>query len=245
MDNRIIVTACNSRYFHSVQTLIASIHRLSIDTIDHIYVFNLGLTTNEIKSINSWKKCSVENFPEYVNTNPKDYAFKCFINYWAQSHGKHSLWLDAGVMLLKSIDIIFNTIEQDDIFLVGDIHKNSNYTSRSCINIMQATKTELNGRQLSAGILGYKSKGKYQNLIDEAYEFSKDRKCIAGSDNNHRQDQSIYSILSIRYGCPRQDLDTYGYWTDANRNLKTANEYGSVIFVHRNGHWDFNGLLRK
>ena len=241
MHENIIITAANDKFHHSLLTLIASIHRNSFELIDKIYVFNLGLSKNVIKEI-SRKKVEVVNLPEHVNKNPKDYAFKCFGNYWAQKHAKHCLWLDAGVMLLKPIYEIFKKIQEEDIFLVGDIHKNSAYTSRSCAKIMNASKQELNDKQLSAGILGYKCGGKYQKLIDEAYEFSKIKECISGNDNNHRQDQSIYSILASRYKCNRQDIDTYGYWTDSKRNINTAKKHGSVIFVHRNGHWDFKGL---
>ena len=107
---------------------------------------------------------------------------------------------------------------------------------------MKATDSEMNDNQLSAGILGYKSNGPFQSLINEAYEYSKIKECIGGGEQNHRQDQSIYSILASRYNCNKQDIDMYGYWTDGSRNLNTAKDIGSTIFVHRNGHWDSNGL---
>ena len=110
---------------------------------------------------------------------------------------------------------------------------------------MDASDEELNDTQLSAGIIGYKKDGKHQHIFDKAFEYSKIKDCIVGDENNHRHDQSIYSILMSRYGINKQDIDIYGYWTDWNRNLQTAKENGSIIFVHRRGHHDVSGLKNK
>ena len=182
-------------------------------------------------------------FPEDINSNPSDYAFKCYALHWGTEKSKNVLWLDAGVMALGPIDEMFKIIEDQEIFLVEDQnHRNYRWTHEKCREIMEATESELNDFQLSAGILGYKKDGKYQTLIDEAFKFSKIKECIGGSSENHRHDQSIYSILASRYSCPRQSIEKYGYYTDLHRNLNTAREAGAVIFVHRNGHWQFDGL---
>ncbi len=240
--NNILVTAANAKYFNSLLTLIASIHRESFDLVDHIFVFDLGLDPEERKRLSKLSKVSVVDFPKDLNVNPKDYAFKCYAIHWGKDHGNNIFWLDAGAMALKPINKIFEIIEEEGIFLVGDTHRNYNFTHDKCREIMQATDSEMADNQLSAGILGYQSNGPFQSLINDAYEYSKIQECIGGDSQNHRQDQSIYSILASRYGCNKQDIDMYGYWTDSSRNLNKAREIGSTIFVHRNGHWDFNGL---
>ena len=242
MHNRIIVTAANDPYEHTLLTLIASIHRLSYDLIDKIYVFDLGLSNSVKKNIQR-KKVEIVSLPEDVDATPKQHVYKCYAMHWAKDKAKEILWLDAGVMLLKPIDEIFKIINEEGIFLVGDPnHKNKAWTHQKCIDIMQASKEELNALQLSSGILGYKSQGKYQKLINEAYEYSKIDGCVQGSHSNHRHDQSVYSILASRYKCKLQDIDIYGYWTNHEKDINTAQKHGAVIFVHRNGHWDFRGL---
>jgi hypothetical protein len=67
--------------------------------------------------------------------------------------------------------------------------------------------------------------------------------CLDGNQENHRHDQSILSILASRYGAPMHDIDTYGYWTDINRNLQKANDLGSVVFAHRRGHSDTKDII--
>jgi hypothetical protein len=242
MNKNIIITAGDNKYYNSLLTLIASIHRESFDLVDQIFVFDLGLDGNERKRVEGLSKVSVVDYPDDVNTNVYDYAFKCYSIFWGQNHGENVFWLDAGAMALKPVDKIFEIIENEGIFLVGDTHLNCNFTHDKCREIMKATDSEMNDNQLSAGILGYKSNGPFQSLINEAYEYSKIKECIGGGEQNHRQDQSIYSILASRYNCNKQDIDMYGYWTDGSRNLNTAKDIGSTIFVHRNGHWDSNGL---
>jgi lipopolysaccharide biosynthesis glycosyltransferase len=241
--NNIIVTASNTKYFNSLLTLIASIHRDSYDLVDQIFVFDLGLDVQEQNRIKALSKVSLVNFSNDVNTSPSDYAFKCYAVHWGAEKAENILWLDAGVMALGPIDEMYDIIENNNIFLVEDKnHRNSRWTHEKCREIMKASDSELNDFQLSAGILGYKKNGKYQSFINDAYEFSKIKECISGSSENHRHDQSIYSILASRYDCPRQHIDKYGYYTDMRRDIHTARDAGAVIFVHRNGHWDFNGL---
>lgn len=247
----IIITAANNVYFESLKTLIASIHRTSYDVIDKILVYDLGLDINEINYVNGLEKCEVLDLKSLINPLPfddyllpKGYAFKCFCLQHPKGND-NVLWLDAGVMALRSVKPMFEIIENEDIFTVGDSHLNKNFTKPLCAEIMGATESELNDVQLSAGIIGYKLNGKFQRLFDEAYEYSKIDGCVIGDENNHRHDQSVYSILVSRYGVNKQDIDIYGYWTDSNRNLQTAINNDAVIFVHRRGHHDVSGLKYK
>lgn len=243
MNDRIIITAANRAYENSAKTLISSIHQHSFDDVDQIFVFDLGLDIEMRKQIQGYKKTTVVDFPDHIDCTPKQHLYKCYALYWGINKAKNVLWLDAGVMLLQPIKEMFDIINQDDIFMVKDTnHKNIAWTHKKCIDIMQATHSELHSHQLSSGILGFKSKGQYEHVIKEAYEYSKIEGCVAGNHANHRHDQSVYSILAARHGCPTQNIEKYGYYTDQKRDIHTAKKAGAVIFVHRNGHWDFSHL---
>ena len=251
--NNILITAANSKYFDSLKTLISSIHKTSYDIVDEIIIYDLGLDVLEIDFLNGLEKCKTVNiknaylgdlpFDEFLD--PTCYAFKCFCLVDARKYGENIFWLDSGACALQSIYKIFEIIKNDEIFCVGDKHLNKNYTSYKCSELMSATETELNDTQLSAGIIGYKKNGKHQHIFDKAYEFSKIKDCIIGHENNHRHDQSIFSILMSRFNIVKQDIDIYGYWTDYNRNIDTAIMNNAVIFVHRRGHNDTKDLKLK
>jgi len=244
MFNRTIITATNSLYFDSLLTLISSIHKYSFNLVDQIFVYNLGLSQDEIDKLETIKNTTVLNFSNDVKNShpkfmePKSYVYKTYCLYDAKRFGSLILWIDSGAMLLKSAESIFNSIQQDDIFLVGDSHKNKDYTHSNCRLVMNASEEELQDNQLWAGLVGYKYQGKYQDMINEAFRYSMIPGCLDGNQENHRHDQSVLSILASRYNAPRQDIDIYGYWTDANRNLQKAIQMDSVVFAHRRGHRD-------
>ena len=101
---------------------------------------------------------------------------------------------------------------------------------------MKATEEELNDKQLSSGIFGFKTDGKFIDLINDGWSYAQIEGCIDGFHQDHRHDQSVLSILASRYDCPREDIDIYGYWTSHDRNLETAKQKNALVFVHRRGY---------
>jgi hypothetical protein len=247
--NNVIITATNSLYYESLLTLISSVHKYSFDIVDHIFVYNLGLDSKQIERLSIIRNLTVLEFTqEAKNTHlkfmdPKSYVYKPYCLHNSKSFGKNILWMDSGACFLKACKTIFNKIENDHIFLVKDTHKNKNFTHNICIKIMNATEKELDDNQMWAGLVGYRADGNYQKVIDQAYLYSVVPGCLDGNQENHRHDQSILSILASRHNCPTQNIDIYGYWTDANRNLTKAREIGSVVFSHRRGYSDFGDIL--
>lgn len=247
--NNIIVTSSNSIYFDSLLTLINSVHKYSLNILDQIFVYNLGLEKSEINRLVSMKNVTVLEFSEEAKSShtkfmePKSYVYKTYCLYQGKNYGRNVLWVDAGAMFLDSCQVIFNKINSQDIFLVKDIHININYTHTNCRTIMAATDKELKDCQLWAGLIGYKTNGIFQQMIDDAYKYSIIPGCLDGNEENHRHDQSIMSILASRYSCPTNDIDIYGYWTDVDRNLETAKKIGSIVFAHRRGHIDHRDII--
>ena len=87
MYNNILVTATNSAYYESLLTLISGVHQYSFDIVDKIFVYNLGLDVNEIKTLNSLKNVEVLEFPENSTElhpkfmEPKSYVYKIYCMY--------------------------------------------------------------------------------------------------------------------------------------------------------------------
>lgn len=244
----ILITTANSKYYYSLLTLINGVHQYGLDCVDQIFVFDLGLDKSELNVLNSLKLVSVIDYPEdYVishpnSLDPKSYIYKLFCLKYCKNFGENIFWLDAGATAINDMCKIYDIIENDEIFMVGDIHLNRNYTHKKCSEIMMATDDEMNDTQLSAGIIGYKKNGKYDHLFEKAYDYGM-MGCTVGDEENHRNDQSVLSILASRYDCPRQDIDVFGYWTDINRNLETALKNNAIIFVHRRGYENRNNLI--
>ena len=252
MYNNILITGANSIYFESLLTLISTVHKDSFELVDMIVVYDFGLDQTEINRLKSLEKIMivdiVKDFQIYEGISSiktKCHFLKMYTLFHSMSLSKNVLWLDAGACALKSLEPIFNVIESEDIFLVGDIYLNKNYTHKRCVEVMNATEEELMDNQLWSGLVGFKSDGKYSRIITEGWNYSQIEGCVDGFEDNHRHDQSVLSILSSRYNCPTQDIDIFGYWTDSSRNLEGAKSIGSVIFAHRRGYDDKSKLMFK
>lgn len=249
MYKNVLITTSNSLYYESLLTLINGVHVYGLECVDKIFVFDLGLDKSEVETINKLKLVEVLKYPNECKNmhpkffEPKSHVYKIFCLEYASSLGQNVFWLDAGATPINNMCKIYKLIEDDEIFMVVDVHLTGDYTHSDCKRIMKATEIELNDRILSSGIFGYKSNGKYRKLISESFEFSKIEGCIDGDQENHRHDQSILSIMATRYNCPKQDIDVYGYWTDINRNLQTAIQNNAIIFVHRRGYTNKKNLI--
>lgn len=256
MHKNIIITGANSPYYEGLLTLINSIQKHSYDIIDEIVVYDFGLTKEETDRLNNLSKTRVistkeevaSNFPVY-NTFSSVKTLCHFLKMYALNHSlslsENVCWIDSGSVTLKSVKPIFDEIESDGIFVVGDVHLNKKYTHKKCIEIMKATESELNDVQLSSGLFGFKTTGNFRQLILDAWNYSIIEGCIDGFEENHRHDQSVLSILCSRYSVKKNDIDLYGYWTDHNRTYQKALELGAVIFAGRRSFYEYSELKYK
>lgn len=244
---RIIVTACNSLYYNNVLTLIASLHRTSYNCFEMMIIYNLGLSEDELNTLKSIEKVQICEFPHVTQLPfpeflvPKQHAYKALCVERSADISNIILWLDAGCVVLRNIEDIFNIIELEDIFLIEDCNwSNNHWTSPKCRQIMEVKDDELTSRQLCSGFIGYKKNGKYQRMIIEASVYSQIKDCVHGSPDNHRHDQTIYSILSYRYKCPRYPLH-YAEW----ESLEKALSENSYFFAHRHRYYNIEGIRFK
>ncbi|MFV3129922.1 hypothetical protein [Niveispirillum sp. KHB5.9] len=239
----ILATCCDTAFFDSCLTLVASVQETSGQTVDRILVYDLGLEVEQAEYLDRCRQVEVVQFPQWVGRIfpgylfPGQYAWKPFVIKDAARHGDRVLYMDSGAMALKDLKTIYDRIAQNDIFLVGDSHLNRDWTHEMCFRIMDATEDERNGRQIWAGLQGYKPGGRYQRYIDDAFTFSCIKSAVFGDRASHRHDQSLYSVLAQRYGAPREDIHIFGEW----RGFMSPDQ---VILVHRRGYRPADRVLR-
>jgi hypothetical protein len=242
----IVYTAASSEYYDSLLTLISSIHEYCNETVDRVVVYDIDLSSEQKDNLSNLLKVELRSDSiKYDSAFREDYMFKLIILKDSLKENGNVLWLDAGVCCLQDIKCIFNIIESEGIFCVEDHTQiNATWTNSNCKEKMSVTSTELDQHQICSGIFGYTPGSIYSRLIEEAYEYGM-QGCTKGSRDNHRHDQTVLSILTYRYNVKGAHIDTYGYYTNAERNLQTAKESNAVIFVHRKGHFDFDKLQYK
>lgn len=246
--NNIVVTAFDNNidYFYRGMVLIAALHRTSFDSVDKIIVYNLGFDEEKKKMLNDFAKVEVMEFPSEIANiydgylSPKQFAYKTWVLKKGGDFGQNILWIDAGIAPLVDISSVFDIVEREEIFLVNNSEGQfiKNLTHSKCIQAMNADQQTINQLMISAGLIGYKKDGKYQEFIDKAFEFSKIKEVAHGHHSEHRHDQSIYSILAVQYNIPRKSFDKYANW-------KLLNNDEQVFWVHRSELSRLDGIVLK
>ena len=128
-------TAAESHYFPHLLNLIGSIHHTNFDNLDTIFIYDLGLSEQQINQLNRIDKikvCALEKTnPELLKSFQVNASGKCVPGWYAwkpvaikQSleHCENVVWLDAGTTVLKPLDNLFKHIQEHGYFLctIGD-----------------------------------------------------------------------------------------------------------------------------
>jgi len=220
MDYKII-TGANDAYILTLLDFVKQYYHQNMDP-NNLLVYDLGLSENNIellKNINhgfTIKKFDYTKYPEYVNLkNYKglhcSYAFKPIILYnEAQLSKKPIIWMDcANRFSISIIKKIIDTIKNQGFY--SPVSNNENTIESIELNHPKTCErigiTEFEHVNLlksrSGNIIGFdylNNTGKH--IIDEFYKNSLVKEIIipeGSSRNNHRQDQTVLSILMFLY----------------------------------------------
>lgn len=164
---------------------------------------------------------------EYGNYSP--YCIKAAAFTEAIKRGyTHILWLDCSAWCINNIEPIFDIINHEGYYFLGNNHRCSEYTSEACYNHFGLTKNDvLDWTQCSSGIIGinlFNPKAKI--FLDKWLESARCRAWHPEIDKS--KDQGAASIIINQMG-----LKMYGEGIHAMYYKKEMNE--SVIIA-------FNGL---
>lgn len=189
LTQRVVVTTASSEYYNQLLNLIAGLHRTSLSDFDLIIIYDLDFTDEQREHLYKLEKVYVapykkeHYFSEYYN--PKSYVYKCEAIGAALDILQDNdmlLWVDSGVVPLRSIRELFELVSDRDAFFVNhddrvDQHFcNVNFTHQTALFEMAANSSEAMGEHICSCLMGCKKNGRYENIFREAFEFSKNRK---------------------------------------------------------------------
>ena len=143
--------------------------------------------------------------------------------------GDFVIYSDAANVITNDISPLFTRCaEQGGILLFenkngswdGRIWKNNEYTKADCFNLMGCTSDEyVFGNQVDAAIQVYQKNERTAKFLKEYLDYCQDERILTDMPNttgenhegfrDHRHDQSVLSLLAIKYGiklspCPTQ-----------------------------------------
>ena len=208
-----IVTATDQIFFESLIQLLENIryHEKEIP----IVVYNLGINESQYKTLLNKK---------FNNLNIKDFDFSSFPKFYSERDSfnrlgqyawkssiineelilskKQVLWFDTGNLITKKLTLIRIIVSALGVFSPISAGSIINWTHKDTLNYLNTEKSIYKKRNLTGGIVAFDWENQNaRNLSKDWKDYCSVEKCIApkGSNrDNHRQDQSILSILKYK-----------------------------------------------
>jgi hypothetical protein len=236
----IIVTGASENHRLSLINFINSFltHCNNSAELDTIIVYNLGIDVKKWTELQTqfanyaniiYKIFDYSKYPEWFNINIEagQYAWKPAIIYeTAIIHEKANdiiIWMDAGNLITDGLEILRNFIRVNGIYSGISNGSINDWTHPKTIDFFKCQKTDVQNR--NGACLGFNTNKNFvKEFIKNYYEFCSMKECICpegSSRENHRQDQSVFTILFYYYKC----IYKYDELNDIDELLLTYSGY--------------------
>jgi|GEM_PF-600203 len=217
-----ICTAADSKYFRCVMCLIGGLHKFHFDDLGEIAVFDLGLTDEQVNTLNSIDKVRVfpvepTNAQMLTTANTRTwgkpvigwYSWKPVCIKGCMDIYPDVLWIDAGTTISSSIDSVFAYMREKGYFFHNGSHW---HFSQSCTSYLKdkydlastENKWMLSDRVkgLEAGLMGV-TQSVYESFVMPMYQMSKNIKnfiddgTALGGFGYARHDTTLFSMQAL------------------------------------------------
>jgi lipopolysaccharide biosynthesis glycosyltransferase len=207
-SKKLIITGADSNYYLSLLSLIRSLS-LSGNLEYPLIIFDLGLKSWQIALLKeiipphyAYSKLPKDRiFDGWDDPSTKDnYAWKARIIQEVVTKNTHYIWIDSGVVVCTSLQLVFDHIDESGSFLIRNFeHKNLDWTSNACISEMNVTESELASHQLMGTFFGFAlDNSKSLEAHNEWVHWCRNEKAVKGTHDTHRHDQTILSVIAAR-----------------------------------------------
>lgn len=214
-----ICTAADARFYEPLLTMIASVHNVNFSVLQEIAVFDLGFKPEQRKELNRIAKVHVYDIemthPDLLTHFRVDnhgkiargwYAWKPVVIKQALDMFPYVLYIDAGITVLRPLDVVFATIKEHGYFLIDCGHSIRCMLTKPVIDHFALQKPNHNfildqtTYGLTAGFQGL-SRSVYNTYVLPTYLLSKDHFDLFRDDGSapggfgsSRHDQALFSV---------------------------------------------------
>lgn len=188
-----------------------------------VWVYDLGLTGNALAAVRDvvnkyprqmqLRTFDYANEPAFVNihTNAGHYAWKPIIIFRAlqelRGTGQYGFWLDAGCRLASGLKRVHDAVARVGLWSPVSSGHIAMWTHQRTLKAMHATARDLIDNNRSGGVVAFDPEhNEARYIIGQWYTLARQKHILApkgSSRKNHRQDQSLLSVLiaqSVRRG---------------------------------------------
>jgi len=145
------------------------------------------------------------NFEQIDSPSHSDipYAFKPYAIKKVKDMGYDIvLWADSPVYPVKKLENIFNILNDKKILLVDNVGWSiASYTNDNCLELLNFSREEAEKtKMVMACFMSFDFTNELTNKLFDEYYYHATTGAYNGEWSNHRHDQSVISILAVKYG---------------------------------------------
>lgn len=223
---KLIITAASEAYAPSLLAMLGS---LTLNWPSHppVHVYDIGLSESML-SVLQKHRVTVKKVPPFCPHWRKHYTWKI----WCLNDAavEKIFWLDAGLVVLKPMDEVFDALDRIGYFVVPNyqpLEAEASFAACQACGVPPGLRARKS--TLASGIIGFRKTGKVLSILQEAFRISLNEDAIKATEPTHRHDQAIISLLMYKYMDPLivGDGILYQGW------LSPLQSPGQKIWVHR------------
>jgi hypothetical protein len=199
MSNRLIITAASAAFG---ERLLAWLGALSANWPTHppVRIYDLGLddsTRSELLRHN----IDLRKVPPFCPHWRLHFTWKMWC--WEDAPASHVLWLDAGTVVLDSLEEVFEGIEKLGYFAIPNYRSLAVEASAAAIKGCGLPTNFSHDKPTIAGnVFGFDKADRLRRLITEALAVAMVEENIKATAPEHRHDQAIVSLLLHKHFSP-------------------------------------------
>jgi len=194
--DRMIITAASNAFGTSLLALLGSLN-LNWPGHPHIRVYDIGLDNNTLGMLDT-NNVEVIKVPEFCTHWRKHFTWKIWC--WNDAPAREILWMDAGLVVLKPLDDVFNAIDNMGYFVVPTYHSLVENASEAACRGCGVDPGIREGKMTLAGtFIGFRKEGQILQILEEALAVALTEENIVSKEKMHRHDQAIISLLLYKH----------------------------------------------
>lgn len=205
----ILITGCSSNHYKSLLQFINSFKKYENEI--KLIIYDLGLSQSELlflrNSFNYEVNCfNYSKYPPFVNIkiNAGEYAWKPILinEVFEKNRNSIIIWMDSGNLFQSDLNDLVCTIKNNKIYSPSSSGTIKDWTHPKTLKFMKFDDN-FSLRNRNGACVGFDCTTDWvEELIKEWTGCSLIKECIApdgSSRKNHRQDQSLLTILYYKY----------------------------------------------
>jgi len=195
-----------------------------------------------------------EKISDFIQTHQEHFKYTRGFGYWVWKpyiilktlekcdEGDIVFYSDSTVLFTDSPTELFDILKIEDICLFSTTYKNRTYTKYDTFTLMGLTDDKyIDGEHANAAFILIKKSDKSVSFIREFLSNCENINMISDENKSgvsiegfsqHRHDQSILSLMAIKYGIKLHRDPSQ--WGASQTNLFSNSNYKTIIKHHRN-----------